>query len=138
MDWNTAEGLSAIIRHATWWIAGAALITGLFTVVAIIADKKRETLSRNEDTAKRREIEELRSKNLALEKALSPRLVGIKMSNDGKSNIDSLKVFAGMEVVLASIADEVLAGGEAPDDNFPGLLRIIVGFKPQPVELLAK
>jgi hypothetical protein len=155
---------------------------------------------------------ELKSENLELEKALMPRVVVITGIKEGKTNIDALKTFAGMQVVLIPIADEearraaasiksaldgpagagwkvtltmpvstqtiqardgvslqlphsfdkmnrdeqhniwrarralahvLTACGwkevgldEAPDDNFPNLLRIVVGFKPPPNEPL--
>jgi len=52
-----------------------------------------------------RVAEELRQKNLQLEKEFAPRLLAIRGLPDGKSNIDELKKFAGTKVILASVHD---------------------------------
>jgi hypothetical protein len=94
MDWYSIDGLSSLIRSANWGLAVSVLFTFLFTVVIIVADKKREHLTRQEEIVKREEIAginklagdaneragklekeaaELTAENLRLKAAIAPR-----------------------------------------------------------------
>jgi len=50
--WDSVEGLSDLIRKANWGIAIALALTLFCTVVVIVADKRRERLTRSADQVK--------------------------------------------------------------------------------------
>jgi hypothetical protein len=50
--WNTIDGLSSLIRFATWGIVFTLITGGLLTALTIIADKRRDKLRNAEDLAK--------------------------------------------------------------------------------------
>ncbi len=52
--WDSVEGLSDLIRKANWGIAIALALTLFCTVVVIVADKRRERLTRSADQVKER------------------------------------------------------------------------------------
>jgi hypothetical protein len=71
--------------------------------------RKKRKKSQNPHTHKPRmghPAEDLRAKNVELKKALSPRIISVRSFGGGKTTIDSLKAFSGMEVLLVSTTDE--------------------------------
>jgi len=123
MDWNSIDGLSSLIRNANWGIAASVLFTFLFTVVVIVADKKREKLTKQEDLVKQEEIAginrlageaneragklekeaaDLTAKNLQLEAAIAPR----RLSGRQEEALASLTAFAPKIVAVKSYSSD--------------------------------
>jgi len=123
MDWASIDGLSSLIRNANWGIASSVLLTFLFTVVVIVADKKREGLTRQEELAKKEEIAginklagdaneragklekeaaDLTAQNLRLEAAIAPR----RLSGRQEKELASLTTFARKVVAIKSYSSD--------------------------------
>lgn len=123
MDWHSIDGLSSLIRNANWGIALSVLFSFLFTVVVIVADKKREGLTRQAELAKQKEIAginklagdaneragelekeaaELKAANLRLEAAIAPR----RLSQRQEKVLSTLAKFSGRTVGISSYASD--------------------------------
>jgi hypothetical protein len=123
MGWHSIDGLSSLIRNANWGIALSVFFSFLFTVVVIVADKKREGLTRQEELSKQKEIAginklagdaneragelekeaaELKAANLRLEAAMAPR----RLSQRQEKVLSTLTKFSGRTVGVKSYSSD--------------------------------
>jgi len=123
MGWNSIDGLSSVMRTANWVIAASVLVTFVCTVVVIVADKKRESLTREADLAKEHEIalinqsasdanaraaeanriaEQERLARLRIEERLAWRRVSPK---EHSAIVAALKQYAGTRVYVVKLGD---------------------------------
>ncbi len=87
------------------WKSIADWFTILFIAATLVSGSAALILGDRINEKQKVEIEELRQKNLELEKSTLPRLIAIKSDKEGKSNIDSLRKFAGMRVEIECLPD---------------------------------
>jgi hypothetical protein len=121
--WESIDGLSSLIRVLTWGIVIALLLSGVLTALTIVADKKRERLTRKQDSVKDQyiadtnklagdaneragkfEIEAARltAENLQLEAAITPR----RLSERQKTDLSGLSRFAGRRIEIKSYSSD--------------------------------
>jgi hypothetical protein len=92
------------------WGLLVALIAGAITLTAqrraIVAGRKLFGINNELSQAKDAELEAEKSKRVELEKSLAPRAIALtKRPKDGTSNVDELKPFAGVNVILRALTD---------------------------------
>jgi hypothetical protein len=103
--------LEALLARIDIWL----LVFGIVVVVGVAGEsffgirhwwnsRKLQAVQEKENLALQKEIEGLRKDNLELAKSIAPRILGIS-SAGGKSNIDGIKAFAGMQVIIEALPE---------------------------------